>query len=145
MSPTNKTSATTTHPTPAWMRLTLQLAGVYNLLWGTWVVLFPHQFFDWTGLEQPNYLSIWQSVGMIVGVYGLGYYIAAYNPVRHYPIVLVGFLGKLFGPIGLVMYAFQGQLAWAFGWVNVTNDLIWLIPFALILRYAYQQEGFRVH
>ncbi len=125
---------------PTWMRLTLQLAGVYNILWGTWVVLFPNQFFELAGLPQPNYPTIWQSVGMIVGVYGLGYYIAAYQPVRHYPIVLVGFLGKLFGPIGLAMYAVQGKLPWAFGWVNVTNDLIWLIPFALILLHSYRQS-----
>lgn len=91
-------------------------------------------------MVQPNYPGIWQSVGMIVGVYGLGYYIAAFDPVRHYPIVLVGFLGKLFGPVGLVLYAWKGELPWAFGWVNVTNDLIWLVPFAIILYYIWMQE-----
>lgn len=130
----------TENKAPRWMKTVLQAAGIYNMLWGAWVVLFPNHFFDLVGLPRPNYATIWQSVGMIVGVYGLGYYIAAYDPVRHYPIVLVGFLGKLFGPIGLVMYAAQGLLPWAFGWVNLTNDVIWLVPFAIILYHAFRES-----
>lgn len=122
---------------PAWMKITLQWAGIYNILWGAWVVLLPNSFFEWVQMDLPNYPAIWQSVGMIVGVYGLGYYIAAYNPYQHYPIILVGFLGKLFGPIGFLMYALQGKIAWQFGIVNITNDLIWLIPFAIILYKTY--------
>ena len=37
---------------------------------------------------------------MIVGVYGIGYAIASTDPLRHWPIVLVNSLGKIFGPIG---------------------------------------------
>ncbi len=122
---------------PAWTKTMLQLAGIYNILWGAWVVLMPDAFFIWTNMELPNYPAIWQSVGMIVGVYGLGYYISAYNPYQHWPIILVGFLGKLFGPIGFLMYALQGKIPWAFGITNITNDLIWLIPFAIVLYKTY--------
>jgi small multidrug resistance pump len=101
-------------------------------------VLFPALFFRWLRLEQPNYPELWQCLGMVVGVYGIGYGIAAFDPVRHWPIVLVGWLGKLFGPIGFLQAVWQGRLPWRFGWLNVTNDLIWLVPFALILRYAYR-------
>ena len=52
------------------------------------------------GIEPPNYPELWQCIGMIVGVYGIGYLAASTDPVRHWPIVLVGFLGKIFGPIG---------------------------------------------
>jgi small multidrug resistance pump len=47
---------------------------------------------------------------MIVGVYGVGYYIAAYDPYRHWPIVFVGFSGKFFGPIGMAFYVMQGKI-----------------------------------
>ena len=40
--------------------------------------------------EFPRYPQIWQCVGMIVGVYGVGYLVAASDPLRHWPIVLVG-------------------------------------------------------
>jgi small multidrug resistance pump len=121
-----------------WMKWVLLAAGVYNVAWGVFVVAFPLAPFRWFGMELPNYPEIWQCVGMIVGVYGVGYAIAAFDPVRHWVIVLIGFLGKFFGPIGFINAAWQGRLPWSFGWVNVTNDLIWLVPFTLILYHVYQ-------
>lgn len=125
---------------PRWMKFTLRAAGIYNLVWGAWVVLRPGDAFRWAAMPEPNYPELWQCIGMIVGVYGVGYWIAARDPARHWPIVLVGFLGKLFGPIGFLDAAFHGRLPWIAGWVNVTNDLIWLVPFGLILKYAREVE-----
>ncbi|MEM7227479.1 MAG: peroxiredoxin-like family protein [Planctomycetota bacterium] len=123
---------------PRWMYWVLTLAGIYNLVWGTVVILFPLSMFRIMGLPEPTYPSIWQCVGMIVGVYGVGYLIAARDPMTHYPIVLVGFLGKLFGPIGVAMTAARGELPWTFVWINLTNDLVWLIPFGIILWTAFK-------
>lgn len=119
------------------MKVTLLLAAAYNLLWGGVVILFPAAPFRWAGMPIPNYPEIWQCLGMVVGVYGVGYAIAAFDPMRHWPIILVGFLGKVFGPIGFLRAALMGRLPWVAGWVNVTNDLIWLIPFTIILLKAY--------
>lgn len=126
---------------PNWMKWTLITAGVYNLIFGVFATLFPSTFFSWLGIAPPLYIELWQCIGMIVGVYGVGYVIAAFDPARHWPIVLVGFLGKLFGPIGLAQAVIKGSLPLAFGLANVTNDLIWLIPFALILRFAYVEHA----
>lgn len=120
------------------MRATLIAAAAYNLVWGAFVVLFPFAAFDLMGIDRPNYPGIWQCVGMIVGVYGVGYACAAAAPLRHWPIVLVGLLGKVFGPIGFVAAAARGELPWAFGVTIVTNDLIWWAPFALILHAAWK-------
>jgi hypothetical protein len=129
---------------PRWMGWVLFLAGLYNLTWGSLVVLFPHTMFRAGGLERPdtpiNYPEVWQCVGMIVGVYGIGYLIAATAPFRHWPIVLVGFLGKAFGPVGVVLAAWNGAFTWHALTVNVFNDLIWLVPFALILHGAYRDR-----
>ncbi|HEY3740587.1 MAG TPA: hypothetical protein VGL53_12120 [Bryobacteraceae bacterium] len=123
-------------PQSNWMTWVLRVAGVYNVLWGAFMVLFPFTIFRMLGMAAPNYPEIWQCVGMIVGVYGIGYWIAARDPDVHWPIVLVGLLGKVLGPIGFVQAAFEGRLPWSFGWINVTNDLIWWIPFTLILLHA---------
>lgn len=123
---------------PRWMSRVLWAAAVYNVLWGGAVVLFPLAFFRWLRMEPPNYPQIWQCVGMIVGVYGVGYACAAAAPLRHWPIVLVGFLGKVFGPIGFVAAALQGELPWRFGVLLLGNDLIWWVPFGLILYRAYR-------
>ena len=107
-------------------------------------MLFPGAIFSWLDMPPPNYPQFWQCIGMIVGVYGIGYAIAAFDPVRHWPIVLVGFLGKVMGPLGMVQALWTGQLPWGFALNCVTNDLIWWVPFALILKHAwvqYQNEG----
>ena len=116
------------------MQTTLRLAAIYNLLWGMVAVLYPIQSFEFFGMKPPLYPQLWQCIGMIVGVYGIGYWLAANNPMVHWPIVLVGFLGKIFGPIGFAEALISGQLPLKFGLNIIFNDLIWLIPFLLILN-----------
>jgi peroxiredoxin len=121
-----------------WHRLVLRIAGVYNVLWGAVMVLAPGWTFGILGMPDagPVALSLWQCVGMIVGVYGIGYWVAARDPLRHWPIVLVGLLGKVFGPIGFVQTAMSGVLPWSFGYTILTNDLVWWVPFTLMLVAA---------
>jgi small multidrug resistance pump len=116
----------------------LRAAAAYNLAWGAIVIAFPHLLFDLVGIPRLNYPEIWQCVGMIVGVYGIGYWAASRDPIRHWPIVLVGFLGKVFGPIGFADALVRGTFPPAFGLTILTTDLIWWLPFALILREAYR-------
>jgi peroxiredoxin len=131
------------------MRIVLTAAAAYNILWGAWVVLFPEAIFRWVGIDPPLYPQIWQCVGMIVGAFGVGYAVAAQAPLRHWPIVLVGLIGKTLGPIGFLQAAGNGQLPWSFGVTIITNDLIWIVPFALILRATFIQwrleEGRRIY
>lgn len=120
-----------------WMRWVLVIAGIYNLAWGGLAILAPTWHFQVLGMEQPNYPEFWQCIGMIVGVYGVGYLAASLDPLRHWPITLVGLMGKVLGPIGFAGALLSGRLPLAFGWNIVTNDLIWWVPFALILRAAW--------
>ena len=124
-----------------WMRWSLYAAGVYNIIWGGGAILFPLWVFRATGMEPPNYPEFWQCIGMIVGVYGVGYLIAASDPIRHWPIVFVGFLGKILGPIGFAESLWSEKLPLAFGLNIVTNDLIWWLPFSFILLAAWRARG----
>jgi hypothetical protein len=130
---------------PRWIVVVLRLAAVYNLAWGTLVILFPLAPFHWAGMEEPNYPELFQCIGMIVGVYGVGYWIAAADPYRHWPIVLVGLLGKIFGPVGFLVSALKGTLPWIAGCTILTNDLIWWLPFFLILAWAHKQSTRATH
>lgn len=129
---------------PKWMPVVLLLAGVYNLAWGAWTVLFPALAFELSGLSEPgkplNYPQLWQCIGMIVGVYGIGYLLAARDPIRHWPIVLVGLLGKFFGPVGYLYGVIVGQTRPEGIVTLLFNDLSWWIPFVLILRRVYQHH-----
>lgn len=124
---------------PNWMRYWLIAAGVYNLLWGAAAVVAPVRFVRGLGVT-PASDELWPQffacIGMIVGVYGLGYLIASRDPARHWPIVLVGLAGKILGPIGFVDAAVRGTLPWSMGWTILTNDLVWWAPFGMILWHA---------
>ncbi len=124
---------------PVWMRRWLLAAGVYNFVWGAAMVLAPVWTLKMLGVspvETQLWPQLWACIGMIVGVYGLGYLIAARDPARHWPIVLVGLLGKILGPIGFVDAAIRGHLPWSMGATILTNDLLWWIPFSMILWHA---------
>ncbi|MFT4735914.1 MAG: small multidrug resistance pump [Cyclobacteriaceae bacterium] len=123
-----------------WHKVTLKLAAVYNLIWGVWVVLFPQAFFELTGMDPINHPMIWQGMGMVIGVYGLGYWWASSDPIRHWPIIAVGFLGKIFGPLGYLFSMMMGTAEASFGLTLITNDLIWWYPFAHML-YQSRKAG----
>jgi len=117
-----------------WMKHVLKAAGIYNVAWGLLAIAFPVAMLNWLDVDAGDVaVRFWQCIGMIVGVYGIGYLIASRDPYRHWPITLVGLLGKVFGPVGFAMAVADGTLPATLGWVNVTNDLIWLAPFVMIL------------
>lgn len=142
--PTLESATANAHPsaplgTPAWMRTTLRIAAIYNIAWGAWAVLDPRFPFLLIGATPPTDAYIWQCLGMVIGVYGIGYWLAASDPARHWPIVLVGLLGKIFGPIGFVWTGLITREAPTSLWPTlITNDLIWWLPFALILAHAWR-------
>jgi small multidrug resistance pump len=121
--------------------LVLKMAGLYNISWGAFTVLFPNKIFEWTQLPLPQYPEIWQCVGMIVGVYGVGYWIAGNDYEKHWVIVLVGFLGKVFGPIGFGKALYDQTFNMAFGMQIIFNDLIWWVPFGYILYKVWRKNN----
>ncbi|MFY0601717.1 MAG: alkyl hydroperoxide reductase [Cyclobacteriaceae bacterium] len=119
------------------MSLVLRIAAIYNLIWGAWVVFFPQHFFELAGMPPINHEMVWQGMGMVIGVYGIGYWWSAQNPLDHWPIVAVSFLGKILGPAGFFWNHAQGKVPFEFIYTLFTNDFIWWVPFFLILRKAH--------
>lgn len=125
---------------PRWMSTALTLAGLYNLGWFLFTVVAPFAVFDALELPRPNYPEHWQGLGMLVGVFGVGYLLAARNPYRYWPIVFIGLLSKVLSPLGFLAGAMRGEMPWNFGLLLIPNDLIWWAPFYLILKGAQADE-----
>jgi hypothetical protein len=125
-----------------WAKYILVCAAVYNLFWGALISVYP-QILLFNNPPLPFILILLRCIGMLVGVYGIAYYFASRDPVRYWPLVFVGFLGKLLGPPGALYYIYTGELTLSFLWVNVFNDFIWLIPFGWVL-YQVWKGRFRV-
>jgi hypothetical protein len=97
-----------------------------------WAGLWPHLFFDWFAIAPPRYPGIWACLGMVIGVYGLLYWCAAWRLDAAWPIIAVGLLGKVLGPIGM-MFSIGDDWPRRLALICVYNDLIWWLPFGLFL------------
>src|SRR3954469_8853447 len=90
-------------------RLIMTFAAIYNIFWGVLISIYPKVIlFD--DSDSIFVFIVLQCVGMLVGVYGVAYYFAARDPARYWPIILVGLIGKILGPIGSLHYIFTNQL-----------------------------------
>jgi hypothetical protein len=113
-------------------RIAFALAGCYNLAFGLWAGVWPQAFFELFDIAPPHYPGIWACLGMVVGVYGLLYWHAAWKLETAWPIIGVGLLGKVLGPIGMAL-SFGDDWPRRLGMICVYNDLIWWLPFGLFL------------
>jgi hypothetical protein len=115
-------------------------AAAYNLTWGATNVLAPSLLARPLGLD-PHGLVAWQGLGMLVLVYAPGYWWAARRPSQHAHLIAIALLGKTLGPIGFAWAAATGKLPLHFGLTILTNDLLWLPPFARYLHAATRACG----
>ena len=118
-------------------RITFCLAGSYNILWGLYSALDPQWLFRFTGMPPLNHPQIFACLAMVVGLYGILYFEVARVPERGWLLAAVGLIGKLLGPLGMVLLLWQGVWPLSAGIMCLTNDLIWWIPFGLYLKDAW--------
>jgi hypothetical protein len=118
-------------------RLLFAAAGLYNIGWGLYAAADPQWLFRFAGMPLSNHGEIFACLGMVLGLYGILYLEVARVPERGWPVAFVGLMGKILGPLGLLV------LLWRRVWppstlvLCLTNDFIWWIPFALYLRDAW--------
>jgi len=121
-------------------RNVFHVAAVYNIVWGAVVVLFPNLVFQIFGLPPINYPFAMSGLGMCIGLYGYGYWAVAQDLRRYPQLVVIGFLGKVLGPIGWAHTVYTTDLPLRTMWVNVFNDFIWL-PFFIAYFVWYRRYG----
>ncbi len=129
MSPTQNTSEV-----PRWSRVALFVASVQCLIWGVFIIFLPARSALAYGLsEVPRELFLWQGTGLIIFLFGVGYGVASTNPKQHWAVVLIGLLAKVLGPVGIAWSVFVGQVPARVLILIPINDVIWWIPFGLIV------------
>src|SRR2546430_7054868 len=114
-------------------RLLFAAAAAYNIAFGLWAGFWPGSFFTRFDLIAPLYPSIWACLGMVVGLYGVGYAYAAWRLDRATPFVAIGLMGKLLGPAGWILTVSRGEWPVRTLGLILFNDVIWSVPFALFL------------
>lgn len=127
-----------------WMKFTLRFVAVFNVCAGLHMLLLSHETYKVIGIIgwkpeslKPQIHFPIQLVGILVGLFGWGYYLVARNPVENRNILLLGFFSKLLGSVLGFIYVLLGKLPWTFVVVFFFCDLIYLPPFYLILRRLF--------
>ena len=101
-------------------------AAIYNVVWALIVIAFAQRLLGIVGIDAGSAgVPFVQVMAMMVGVYAIGYYLMARDPIRYSGFIWIALAGKTLGPLGFLYYASTGVLPWTFGWTCVFNDLIW--------------------
>lgn len=122
-------SATDGDPLDPWMFGLLKFVACYNVLAGLGMIALYHEGFKMLGLAKPDMNLPIQLVGMMVALFGVGYWIVAKNPVENRNVLLLGFWSKLLGSVLAVPYVISGQLPLVMIPIVLLADVIYLVPF----------------
>ena len=117
-------------------RLWFRAAAAYNVVWALVVTVFAEPLMETAGIDAGTAgVPFVQVMAMMVGVYAIGYYLMARDPIRYCGFIWIALAGKTLGPLGFLYYASTGVLPWTFGWTCVFNDIIW---WPVFWRFALQ-------
>lgn len=121
-------------PLPGWMTYLLRFAACYNLLAGFSIACLYHENFRFLGVEKPRLLLFVQLTGVLVALFGVGYWLVARDPRRNANLLVLGWWSKALGSALGLWYVGKGQLPPVFVAILFVSDIIYLFPFWLILR-----------
>jgi small multidrug resistance pump len=132
---------TNTPPGPAaerpllpWMKALLRFAAVFNISAGLHMIVMYHETYKMIGMNKPDVHFPIQLVGLLVALFGVGYYFVARHPVRNRQMLLLGFWSKFLGSCLGTVYVLLGKLPLRFVAVFFFADVIYLPFFYAILR-----------
>jgi len=138
---TTASNTTSTQNVPQWQRVALLVAALQCLIWGVFILALPERSSIVYGLTKaPTDLFLWQGTGLVIFLFGVGYAIAATNPGQHWSVILIGLIAKILGPVGMLWSVIQGDVPHQVLYLIPINDLIWWLPFTMILRDAFMHH-----
>jgi len=122
-------------PLRPWMCGLLRFAGCFNLLAGVAMVSLYHEGYKLLGVPKPELTLPVQIMGILVGLFGLGYHWVASRPLENRDLLRLGFLSKLISSLAAYWYVLFGPLGIGFALVVFFADVIYLPFFWVILRH----------
>lgn len=84
-------------------------------------------------LVDPVMLAVYRGAWGTAFLYGLGFLVVAYNPVRHTGVVMMGGLGKALFAINLLAMYLNGWTS-DFAIVVIAGDVVFVLLFVVFFR-----------
>lgn len=121
-----------------WMQYLLLSAGIYNILWGVVAFINPNYFLNHLHISFANADFISKVTGVLEILFGLAYILASQKPFKHWLIIFVGFTVKFLISTAYLFYMYTGVAPEQVVVMVLANDVIWLLPFGVILFQAFE-------
>jgi hypothetical protein len=121
-----------------WMRGVLLLASAYNIGWGFFIYNFPESFYQWVSQTEGQAPAIveWQGLGVLF--FGFVYLAVAIYPATLWYLLLLGIASKAIGAAWFYFDIMEQSINKKYLFHLIMNDLVWLLPFVLIVIRAYK-------
>jgi len=128
-----------------WMRGLLLLAGAYNLGWGFFIYNFPDSFYHWVSQSEGAVPGIieWQGLGVLL--FSAMYVAVAVYPTTLWYLLAAGIASKLLGAFWFYWFILDGMLTRPYLFHLIMNDLVWVIPFTVVLIRAFRVKQKKHH
>lgn len=123
-----------------WVKATLFTAFLYSTIWGIITIFLPQFVFVSSHIKLPEPIILWQIIGIIDIVFGLGYLMSLNNPYRTWQPVFMGLVYKTLVIAIFLSAAWSNAELWNLRNFLIINNLIWLVPFGMILNQAYKRS-----
>ena len=121
-------------PLLPWMVWLLRFAGTFNLLAGTAMFSLYHEGYQLLRIHKPELILPVQVMGILVGLFGVGYHLVARAPLENRNVLVLGFWSKALSSATALWYVAVGRLPWGFAIVVFFSDVIYLPFFYAIIR-----------
>lgn len=131
------------HSPPKFWKILFLVAGLFNVLAGCLGMVFPTYGLKFaSGLEigAPSVLFTFFMLSFAVALFGVGYFMVAFNAASNRGLVVVGVIGKISFPV-MVLYGYLNEMATLEFMVLIFGDLIWAGFFARYLIISKNLRG----
>ena len=121
-----------------WMRAALLTGSIYSIVWGILIIMLPDLLYISNHLDSPNYIFLWKTLGGLEIILGVGLLIASRHAYRNWAVVLIVFLYKILATGIYFSSAFNDEKLFTLTNYIFIDNIIWVLPFAIILFRSYQ-------
>lgn len=124
-----------------WMKAALLTGAIYSIIWGVLIISFPYLLYNANHLDAPNYIFLWKTIGGLEIILGIGLLIASKHAYRNWAVVLVVFLYKILATVIYFSSAYDNSKLLSLTNYIFIDNIIWILPFAVILLRSYQYHA----
>jgi hypothetical protein len=121
-----------------WMKAVLLTGSIYSIVWGILIISMPHLLYVSNHLDSPNYIFLWKTLGGLEIILGIGLFIASQHAFRNWAMVLIVLLYKVLATGIYFNSAFDDEKLYTLTNYIFIDNIIWVLPFAIILWRSYQ-------